>query len=79
MDEIVDVTTDSPFHQGEQQVQTLLGVRDKMERFGRKVVRDHMPDQHQAFYRQLPFIFVGHADDDGWPWASILLLSLIHI
>jgi ferredoxin-NADP reductase/predicted pyridoxine 5'-phosphate oxidase superfamily flavin-nucleotide-binding protein len=73
MTEIVDVTTDSPFHQGEQQVQTLLGVRDKMERFGRKVVRDHMPDQHQAFYRQLPFIFVGHADDDGWPWASILL------
>ena len=63
---------DSPFHKGEQAIQQRLGVRDKMERFGRQVIRGFMPEQHQAFYNQLPFVFVGHADNNGWPWASIL-------
>lgn len=66
------VITDSPFHHGEQKIQQRLGVRDKMERFGRQVIRDFMPDQHQDFYAQLPFVFVAHADTHGWPWASIL-------
>jgi len=62
----------SPFHRGEQAIQSRFGVRDRMERFGSRVIRDHMPAQHQEFYSQLPFIFAGHADKDGWPWASIL-------
>ncbi len=62
----------SPFHRGEQEIQSRLGVREKMERFGSRVIRDFMPEQHQEFYSQLPFIFAGHADKDGWPWASIL-------
>ncbi|BCG63155.1 MAG: hypothetical protein methR_P0849 [Methyloprofundus sp.] len=68
----MQTTIDSPFHQGEQQIQERLGVRGKMECFGRQVIRSFMPDQHQAFYAQLPFIFVAHADAEGWPWASIL-------
>lgn len=63
---------ESPFHRGEQAVQSRLGVRESMERFGNRVIRDHMPEQHQKFYQQLPFIFVGHGDEQGWPWASIL-------
>jgi ferredoxin-NADP reductase/predicted pyridoxine 5'-phosphate oxidase superfamily flavin-nucleotide-binding protein len=62
----------SPFHRGEQAIQSRFGVRERMERFGSRVIRDHMPAQHQEFYSQLPFIFAGHADKDGWPWASIL-------
>ncbi|MBV1921431.1 MAG: pyridoxamine 5'-phosphate oxidase family protein [Pseudomonadales bacterium] len=62
----------SPFHRGEQAVQSRLGVREKMERFGSRVIRDHMPEQHRDFYQQLPFVFVGHGDKTGWPWASIL-------
>ncbi|MFT4845197.1 MAG: ferredoxin-NADP reductase [Marinobacter psychrophilus] len=62
----------SPFHRGERAIQQQLGVREQMERFGSRVIRDHMPTQHQEFYQQLPFIFVGHADAQGWPWASIL-------
>jgi ferredoxin-NADP reductase/predicted pyridoxine 5'-phosphate oxidase superfamily flavin-nucleotide-binding protein len=62
----------SPFHRGEQLIQARFGVRERMERFGSKVIRDHMPAQHQQFYAQLPFVFAGHADKDGWPWASIL-------
>ena len=65
-------TSPSPFHSGEQWVQSKLGVREQMERFGRRVIRDHMPDQHREFYQQMPYIFIGHADSDGWPWASIL-------
>ena len=67
--------TTSPFHKGEQKIQTMLGVRDKMERFGRQVIRDFMPEQHQEFYHQLPFVMIGHADSSGWPWASILFNS----
>jgi len=62
----------SPFHKGEQEIQSRLHVRDKMERFGKQVIRDFMPAQHRDFFRQLPFVFVGHADNNDWPWASIL-------
>ena len=64
---------ESPFHRGEQKIQERLGVREKMERFARQVVRDFLPEQHQEFYAQLPFVFVGHADQHGWPWASMLV------
>jgi len=64
--------TESPFHQGEKAIQQKLGVDKKMDAFARRVVRDHMPEQHQEFYQQLPFIFAGHIDNDGWPWASFL-------
>ncbi|WDE00783.1 pyridoxamine 5'-phosphate oxidase family protein [Thalassomonas actiniarum] len=62
----------SPFHKGEQALQSRMGVREQMERFGRRVIRDYMPDQHRRFYQQLPYLFVGHGDKDGWPWASML-------
>ena len=68
----METLQESPFHKGEQDIQSRLGVRDKMERFGQKVIRDHMPRQHQELYERLPYVLVGHADDEGWPWASIL-------
>jgi len=69
---LTSTLTASPFHRGEQAIQEKLGVREQMERFGNRVIRDHMPQQHREFYQQLPFIFVGHGDKYGWPWASIL-------
>jgi predicted pyridoxine 5'-phosphate oxidase superfamily flavin-nucleotide-binding protein len=66
------INTLSPFHNGEQKIQQRIGVRDKMERFGRKVIHEHMPEQYREFYAQLPFIFLGYTDIEGWPWASIL-------
>lgn len=62
----------SPFHHGEIAVQNRMGVGDRMDKFGRQVIRDHVPEQHRDFYKQLPFIFVGHSDVEGWPWASML-------
>jgi hypothetical protein len=61
-----------PFHRGEQAIQSRIGMRDRMDRSGRRTVRDYMPDQHRTFYAQLPFIAVGARDGDGQPWASIL-------
>ena len=65
-------TTPSPFHEGEKRLQARVGVAERMESFGRRVIRDHMPQQHQDFYRQLPFILLGAVDADGRPWASLM-------
>ncbi len=62
----------SPFHQGEQAIQQRLGVRDKLEKLGRRMIRDHMPDQHRAFFEQLPLIIIGSVDQAGRPWASAM-------
>ncbi|MFJ3485072.1 pyridoxamine 5'-phosphate oxidase family protein [Pseudomonas sp. NPDC090202] len=62
----------SPWHAGERQLQAHVGVAERMESAGRRVIRDYMPDQHREFYGHLPYIFLGAVDDQGWPWASVL-------
>ena len=64
--------TESPFHAGELEVQDRLGVRDKIGAFAKRVVRDHMPDQHREFYGLLPFVLLGTVDERGRPWASLV-------
>ena len=62
----------SPFHAGEEAVQARLGVQASMAKWGRKVVRPWMPDQHRAFYEQLPFIVAAARDASGRPWVTLL-------
>eukprot|EP01030_Chromulinospumella_sphaerica_P005581 gene5581-5460_t len=62
----------SPWHAGERELQESVGVADQMEIFGRKVVRDFMPDQHRLFYNQLPYLVVGAVDEQGMPWATLI-------
>lgn len=62
----------SPFHAGERAVQDRDGVADLAERIGRRMIRDHMPDQHRTFFEALPLVFVGALDEGGHPWASVL-------
>ncbi|WP_236175266.1 pyridoxamine 5'-phosphate oxidase family protein [Pseudomonas pseudonitroreducens] len=62
----------SPWHAGEKAIQQRVGVAERMEVHGQKVIRDYMPDQHREFYQQLPFIIVGAVDDQGRPWATLL-------
>jgi len=62
----------SPWHAGESRLQQRLGVAERMAVFGRKVIRDHLPDQHRTFYGQLPFLLVGVVDAAGNPWATVL-------
>lgn len=67
-----ELQLDAPFHTGEQQLQERLGMRDKMAAIGKRVIRPYMPEQHRAFYAQLPFLVIGGLDALGWPWASVL-------
>ena len=62
----------SPFHKGEREMQDRAGKRESLEAFGKIAIRPFMPDQHRAFYEQIPFIVMGSVDGDGWPWASML-------
>ncbi len=62
----------SPFHVGEQWVQTRAGVREKAEQIGSRVIRSFMPEQHRAFFAQLPALLVAATDSEGQPHASVL-------
>lgn len=63
----------SVFHAGEQILQEKIGVKERMDAIGKRVIRSFMPAQHQQFYQQLPFVVAGHADADGQVWASVWL------
>jgi ferredoxin-NADP reductase/predicted pyridoxine 5'-phosphate oxidase superfamily flavin-nucleotide-binding protein len=64
---------DNPFHAGEQAVHERLGIRERMVDLGQRVIRTAMPEQHQRFFEQLPFMLVGSLDRAGRPWASVLV------
>jgi uncharacterized protein len=64
---------ESPFHPGEQAMQTRAGVRDRMELAGRRVIRGVMPDQHRELFEELPWVMVGSMDASGQPWASAIV------
>lgn len=66
-------TLKSPFHRGEIALQERAGVRDRVAEYGPRMIRDFMPDQHREFYAQLPMMVVGHADNSGRPWCSLVV------
>jgi ferredoxin-NADP reductase/predicted pyridoxine 5'-phosphate oxidase superfamily flavin-nucleotide-binding protein len=66
------VTSASPFHEGEQRIHTRLGIREEVEPWARRLVRRFLPDEHRAFYAQLPFLVVAARDAAGRPWATLL-------
>jgi len=63
----------SPFHIGEQAVQTKVGVREAIEPWARQVVRPFMPQQHREFYSQLPFVVAAARDEADRPWVTLLV------
>ena len=62
----------SPFHQGELAIQERHGVKDTVGSYAPRVIRDHMPDQHRAFFGTLPYFLMGSVGADGAVWASML-------
>ncbi|MCQ4257699.1 pyridoxamine 5'-phosphate oxidase family protein [Stutzerimonas stutzeri] len=62
----------SPFHVGEQWVQSRAGVREKAEQIGSRIIRSAMPEQHREFFERLPAVLLGAVDSEGQPHASIL-------
>lgn len=66
-------STLSPFHHGEREVQSRVGVRESSEQLGRRFIRNYLPGEHKTFFSQLPFVLIGAVDSLGRPWASILM------
>ena len=66
------LSTTSPFHEGEQQVQQRLGVRDAIEPWARQVVRNYLPEEHRAFHTSLPFLVAAARDRRDRPWVTLL-------
>jgi uncharacterized protein len=60
------------FHDGERAMQLRAGVRERLAEAGPRVIRRFMPEQHRAFFTQLPFLVAGSIDAAGQPWASVL-------
>lgn len=72
MDGNTSLAVASPWHEGELVLQRRAGVAERMSEVGRRVVRDHLIEQHRDFYPLLPFIVVGAVDPAGEVWASLL-------
>jgi len=60
------------YHDGEVEVQKRLGVHERSAMLGRRMIRDHLIDQHRKFYADLSFLIVSSVDDRGRPWASAI-------
>jgi uncharacterized protein len=65
--------TESPFHAGELAIQSRLGAQEQIDKQGRRVIRDYLPEQFRQFFSQLSYVIVGTADEVGNLWASILV------
>jgi len=61
----------SPFHPGERAIQNRLGVRERVEDGGRRLIRDVLPEEHREFYASLPFLVLGTVDATGQPSVSL--------
>ncbi|WP_374480099.1 pyridoxamine 5'-phosphate oxidase family protein [Zoogloea sp.] len=60
------------FHTGEETLQARAGSRERLAEVGPRVIRPAMPETHQTFFGQLPFVVAGAVDGAGQPWASLL-------
>lgn len=65
--------SESPFHAGELAIQSRMGSQARMDKQGRRVIREYLPDQFRQFFANLPYVIVGTVDATGHPWASILV------
>lgn len=62
----------SPFHAGEREVQSRVGVRERMDQRGARAIRDFMPEQHRSFFALLSVLFMSTETPEGWPVATAL-------
>lgn len=65
----------APLHEGEIAVQKRVGVLEEVNRWAPHAIRPFMPEQHQLFFRQLPFVVAAARDSAGAPWATLLVGS----
>ena len=63
----------SPFHRGEREIQSRLGIREDMEDKGRRMIRDRIPEKNLDFFAQLPYLAIATVDECARPWASVFV------
>ncbi|KAA0020946.1 ferredoxin [Salinicola corii] len=59
------------FHEGELAAQRRAGVESLASSAG-SFIRGYMPEQHRAFFAQLPFVVMAAGDAQGRPWVTLL-------
>lgn len=59
------------FHAGERALQARTGMAERIAQAARVMIRDHMPDQHRAFFELLPTLYAAALDAEGQPWATV--------
>jgi predicted pyridoxine 5'-phosphate oxidase superfamily flavin-nucleotide-binding protein len=59
------------FHAGEAALQRKLGIEQRMDEVGRRVVRGEMPAQHRELFEKLPFLVLAALDATERPWATL--------
>ncbi|MCG8490201.1 MAG: pyridoxamine 5'-phosphate oxidase family protein [Sneathiellales bacterium] len=64
--------SETPFHKGEIKAQRRVGVDERIGQYANRVIRPYMPDQHREFFHQLPILYLGFTDAEGWPWGTAL-------
>ncbi|MFT5174967.1 MAG: putative pyridoxine 5'-phosphate oxidase superfamily flavin-nucleotide-binding protein [Gammaproteobacteria bacterium] len=62
----------SPFHSGELEVQRRIGVDQQVADVGRRMIRDHLLQQHQDFYRTQHQLLLALVDEDAQPWVAMV-------
>lgn len=65
-------STGSVFHAGEIALQRQLGLADRLEEIGIRMIHHQLPEQHRGFYPQLPFVIAGSVDREDDIWATLL-------
>ena len=61
----------SPFHCGEKEILSQLGIQEKMEGMGRRIIRDRIWEENLEFLAQLLLLTIGTVVECGRPWASV--------
>ena len=66
----------SPFHAGEREIQSRLGVREDMEQWGRKIIRRYLPEQHREFYTLTWIGFSAMGESRGVVYVDNVVLKV---
>jgi hypothetical protein len=61
-----------PFHEGEREIQALVGSREQSASIGSRMIRDALPEAHRELFARLPWLVIGSVGADGQPHASAL-------
>jgi uncharacterized protein len=60
------------YHSGELHLQRLSGVTEIADKIAKMMIVDHLPEQHQLFFKLLNSLYIASVDESEKPWASII-------